>query len=353
MRRLLDGISNQVQFDEIIEKPENFENGLVVKLLARFDTSADSKDFDETKWKSTYNAADLKPDVITKELNDMFTYSSSEDQWKYNVNFQTSGKVGFLDVLSGEAKADGAYTNEELKKRLDQQHIHAEFEGHKIVAKSVDVQQVNLSDVNQENDFISVKTFLGPNQEFRAAGAVEVNRVVALHTVYPDLTAQVAALYDDTVPVGTIQAFCGTLEETNALQPKGWWVCDGRAISDPLAGKFKSTTTPNLQGLFLRGSTHAGDQSGNEKVTVKGQDIVSTVSGWDDAHRRNWDPKLVVIGDTWRIGSPIQSTGHVNDQDISTLPPYRTVIYILKVRSSNPVQTTLKPLVSSTAIGTR
>jgi hypothetical protein len=44
MRKLLEGINNQVEFDQIIEKPDDFENGLFDKLLARFNTSADSKD---------------------------------------------------------------------------------------------------------------------------------------------------------------------------------------------------------------------------------------------------------------------------------------------------------------------
>jgi hypothetical protein len=175
----------------------------------------------------------------------MFTRSSSEDKWKYNVNFQTGGKASFLEILSAEGKLDGAYSNEGLKKRLDEHYIHAEFEGNKIVAKSVDVQQVNLADFNQESNVISVKTFVGPNQQFQTAGAIELNRIAPLKTIYPDLATQVAALRDDVVPTGTIQPFWGTLEEAAALQAKGWWICDGRTISDPLAGKYNNTPTPS------------------------------------------------------------------------------------------------------------
>lgn len=104
LRKLLEKITDQVDFNAVIERPESFEEGLLDKLLARWNTVVSSKDFDEAKWQSTYNQDDLKPDVITKSLNEMFTHHQTEDQWKYNASFSSSGKAGFLDILSAECQ---------------------------------------------------------------------------------------------------------------------------------------------------------------------------------------------------------------------------------------------------------
>src|ERR1700751_1723422 len=53
------------------------------RLTNTLDTAAAS--FSSEMWKSTYNGDDLKPDVVSKELNDMYTKSDTEDRWKYNI----------------------------------------------------------------------------------------------------------------------------------------------------------------------------------------------------------------------------------------------------------------------------
>jgi microcystin-dependent protein len=59
------------------------------------------------------------------------------------------------------------------------------------------------------------------------------------------------------VPTGSIMPFIGT------VAPNGWLLCDGSSFTDNaytanLKALLGSTNTPNLQGLFLRGTGSAG-----------------------------------------------------------------------------------------------
>jgi hypothetical protein len=190
---------------------------------------------------------------------------------------------------------------------------------------------------------ISVKTFVGPNQQFQNAGAVELNRVVQLNTIYPDLASQVATLRDDVVPTGTIQPFWGTAKEAAALQATGWWICDGRTISDPLADKLNNTKTPDLRGMFLMGSDHATDSGGSQSFAIPDQPIKTWTNGFDNSRMIFMAPPVVVTPIGWVTGAEITSYGTVTGTNVPTVPPYRTVIYIMKVRSSEFTPKTVKP----------
>ena len=84
LRKLTEVIRTQIQFKAVIEKPDVFDNSLLEKLLERWKQTESSKLFDDTKWQSTYNQDDLKPDVITKEINKLVTKDDQHDLWKIN-----------------------------------------------------------------------------------------------------------------------------------------------------------------------------------------------------------------------------------------------------------------------------
>jgi hypothetical protein len=333
LRKLVDRITDQIDFNAVIEKPDNFEEGLLDKLLARWNTVESSKNFDDMKWQSTYNKDDLKPDVITKGLNEMFTYHQTEEQWKYNGSFSSSGKAGLFEFLSAEGSLGGSYSNEGLKKLLDQHYIKAEFEGNKIVAKSIDLRQVNISDFNQEAEFMSVKTFVEPSEKVKSEGFIDLSRVVPLQTIYPDLGVQVSKLRHDTVPVGGILPFYGSLSEAEKLREKGWWICDGRPISDPLSKLYNNKNSPNLAGRFILGSTQTGSTGGAAGFSTGARTITSyNTGGWAN-NQIHADPRTTIYdSQTWRTGNPKESKGTLPSFDIPTMPPYYSVIYLLKVR---------------------
>ena len=81
------------------------------------------------------------------------------------------------------------------------------------------------------------------------------------------------------VPSGTIMAYIG------ATAPEGWLLCNGAVFNDnPYNAQLKSllgsTTTPNLNGMFLRGTGTAGTgQSGPALKSVQQDEIKSHLHG--------------------------------------------------------------------------
>lgn len=75
------------------------------------------------------------------------------------------------------------------------------------------------------------------------------------------------------VPTGSIMPFIGT------VSPIGWLLCDGKSFTDDVTtAKLKallgSTNTPNLNGMFLRGTgTTSTGQTGPTLKTVQQEDL--------------------------------------------------------------------------------
>jgi GTP-binding protein EngB required for normal cell division len=183
LRKLLEGIHTEVSFDAVIEKPEHFEAGLLDKLLTYWNQSESSKNFDETKWQSTYHRDDLKPDILTKELNKIFTKDENESHWKFNpnadVNADVNADAGALTQIQGKLAGKLSLSNDDLKKVLREHNIEANIEGTKIEAKSIDLHQVNLADFNERTELISVVTFVEPIEENTSKGYIEFSRLLS------------------------------------------------------------------------------------------------------------------------------------------------------------------------------
>ena len=179
LRKLLEGIHTEVSFDAVIEKPEHFEAGLLDKLLTYWNQSESSKNFDETKWQSTYHRDDLKPDILTKELNKIFTKDENESHWKFNPNADINADAGALTQIQGKLAGKLSLSNDDLKKVLREHNIEANIEGTKIEAKSIDLRQVNLADFNDRTQLISVVTFVEPIEENISKGYIEFSRLLS------------------------------------------------------------------------------------------------------------------------------------------------------------------------------
>lgn len=101
------------------------------------------------------------------------------------------------------------------------------------------------------------------------------------------------------VPTGSIMPFIGT------VAPNGWLLCDGSTFADNasnanLKALLGSTTTPNLKGMFLRGTgTAANGKVGPALKTVQQDDLGSHLHG--------------VNLNTNNAGSHSHTTGFAND----------------------------------------
>jgi len=91
-------------------------------------------------------------------------------------------------------------------------------------------------------------------------------------------TVPYAIYAQNGVPTGSIMPFIGT------VAPNGWLLCDGSTIISPYGDNLKAllgsgvTTTPDLRGLFLRGTGTAASASsrvGPALKTVQQDDIVT------------------------------------------------------------------------------
>jgi len=134
------------------------------------------------------------------------------------------------------------------------------------------------------------------------------------------------------LPVGTIIAFGGTEAQAQAQTANGWWICDGRVVSD-LGSPWNGQHTPQLsQGSFLRGAANAGGTGGAVSQQIPSQTISSRSNGFDQ-HDTFWgDPRTNVCGASgFCTGAAVTSQGTWNAATVPTLPPYYEVIYPIRV----------------------
>jgi len=133
-----------------------------------------------------------------------------------------------------------------------------------------------------------------------------------------------------TFPVGSIIPFWGTKADADQQKSLGWWPCDGSLITDQLSRVY-NTKAPNLDGVFLRGSTTSqGQGGGSASFHVPDQTIDSTYNGWSAAT----GPEMWVLkgGMGFASGSILKETGTYKGLDVPTLPPFQTVVYLIRIR---------------------
>jgi GTP-binding protein EngB required for normal cell division len=176
LRKLIEGINTQIYFDSVIEKPEKFKSLIYYKLLDRWSQINSSKDFDENKWQSTYNRDDLKPNILTKELNKLFTKEQNDNEWKINPSVELNAEPGALEQIKGKVAGKLSISNEALKKLLRENSIEVNTEGTKIEVKSINLHQVNLADFNDDIELINNERFVQPSEVKSFKGYLEFSR---------------------------------------------------------------------------------------------------------------------------------------------------------------------------------
>lgn len=135
---------------------------------------------------------------------------------------------------------------------------------------------------------------------------------------------------------GMILPYDGPLSEAVALEKEGWFVCDGRMITDPMAvTRFRGKATPTLQDRFLKGSKESGQLTGKSSVTTSEDGIHSHLlpAHWYHRDLSDGNRNGIDTGDqTINNGNPrVQDDGQ-HHHTVVMDPQSYTVIYVMYVR---------------------
>ena len=121
------------------------------------------------------------------------------------------------------------------------------------------------------------------------------------------------------LPKGTILSWYAN---TGSV-PNGWAICDG------------SNGTPDLRNKFLRGVASFGDvgkSGGHETFRTEEFELTVYASGWDShfTEHPNGGPKE---HQSWenRRWHRLVSKGKLPATEVQTVPPYKTVLFIMKI----------------------
>lgn len=150
-----------------------------------------------------------------------------------------------------------------------------------------------------------------------------------------NVTAQVTAVINQTVPVGTIVTYGGNEKS----YPPGWLACDGSTFNQTqypelYAALGNSNTLPNLAGYFLRGL----DTSGNIDPDGKGRTVLSTQADAFAQHTHDvketpWFWKEAVEGGNYIVGTNTTNGLHTQVSAATggaeTRPKNAAVIYLI------------------------
>jgi hypothetical protein len=96
-----------------------------------------------------------------------------------------------LDVFSAEGKMAGSYSQDEMQTWLKKHGVEVSFEGHKIVPKAIDLQQVNMGQFSNSSQFSSIITMVS-NEIKNESGSIDFELLLgtgATGTPLPGLVA--------------------------------------------------------------------------------------------------------------------------------------------------------------------
>jgi hypothetical protein len=141
LRNLVQEAVSHLKVFAIVEDPASFSQDLFNSIIASAQTvTADEAFFNTQLGKETYNADDLKPDVVTREINKLFEKDSGKDQWKFNSSAKANANV--LNIIGGGF--EGSLSGEQLKEWLKEHQVESDIQENKIIAKSIRLEQVNI-----------------------------------------------------------------------------------------------------------------------------------------------------------------------------------------------------------------
>lgn len=141
------------------------------------------------------------------------------------------------------------------------------------------------------------------------------------HWIDPPTGGTSDAAFLVKAPIGTIVAWGGTADNI----PSGWVICDGQ------------NGTPDLRGRFILGSSdsHAtGEMGGEETVTLKDSEIPEHRHAILDSPVGSYLTTNTGNNSVYpyRSGTSTRQTGFFGgNQPHNNMPPYYTLIYIMKI----------------------
>lgn len=270
LRKLVEESRSELTISKTLESPEKLDNALLRDILEKMAVKQNvaSAAFDAEKFKATYNAEDLAPTTITESLNKMFKKHQTKDEWENSGSHDVSGKASVVDFFSGEASSKGTHTTKGLKELLEQHDIHVEFKGNKIVAKSIDLHRINLSDFDKAQK-LTDETMLVASAVQSKTGTLDLAFLSNNSSGDTSLVGKVASLKNESSPIGSIIAYGGPISPATSL-PSNWRLCDGavldknkfpalwNAIGYSWGGQGETFNLPDLRGQFLRGFDKGG-----------------------------------------------------------------------------------------------
>lgn len=267
MRRLLEKSSGFTKVDGQIENPDQFDRDF---LRAAYDKLGAKQNiqlasFDAEKIKSTYNAKDLEPSVLTRTLNKVLQWDEGSKTFKVNTSGETGGGFSLVGIFEANGNLKGNYTKEEVVTFLRKNDIETQIEGNMIVPKAINLQQINMSDFNSENEFSSVTAYVSKIKEV-LKGRIDLN--TASRQIYPDLATRISELERRELPVGAIIPFFLSPGEIAAMSPK-WLPANGQVVSDaqsPLNGR----KLPDLLNRTILGAEPVLDTTAENTDTING-----------------------------------------------------------------------------------
>ena len=188
LRNLAQSAAASIRSSFTIEDPASFDQNFIDSLITSSQNiTADEAFFNSEQGKQTYNADDLKPDVVTREINKLITKDATEDQWTFNGSASANANV--LGLVSGGFS--GSLSGSSLKKWLSDRDIESDIQGNKIIAKSIQIKQVNLSNfVSSYNYGTEYRNVSGAKSNLRT---VIFGDVPLLNTAAPSFTKRSAS----------------------------------------------------------------------------------------------------------------------------------------------------------------
>ncbi|HIJ64659.1 MAG TPA: tail fiber protein [Candidatus Hydrogenedentes bacterium] len=310
-RRLCEEIDIEVLIDEWLEEPDRTNLDLIQELQKLVDDLPRS--FDETKWKSTYHADDLKPNRITEFLDNSIDKSSGKNhlKWKGHARADTAFGLfkGFIDA-KGDFEADFAW--DKLKEWAEDHEMRIEWKGEKIEAKDIKVHAVNVAAFDS-NTVLTRSQIFARNEWEQPHGTINMAEGAAF---LPSLATRLARLEQgDARRAGVIEAFAGPKDK----RPAGWLLCDGdvyekekyRNLFDAIgthwgdgSGDGKTFNVPDLRGMFLRGVAH-----GSENDPGRNERTPSGPEGKSDAVGSKQEYASALPRDPWKAFKTEAETG--------------------------------------------
>lgn len=337
LRTLSEGISTVIQVSGVLEAPERIDESLFTDILNRLTKPVSTKSFDENKWRSTFNADDLRPDVITKRLNKDFKKDTGKDQWKYSGSLEASAKGGFLG-MGAEASTKGSFSTEGLKEWLHQHDVDAEVEGSQIVVKSIQLQQINLAQFGADSQFRRVIAYVAGDSKVQA-GSLLLGIGEADGATERDLPTRIAELEKDQgryVPIGTVIDWYRPTPTTRV--PDGYMIADGKVVKDRLS-LMDGKPTPDLRDAFVMGVSpdRVGEIGGKNKRSLAHQHRISLSSGGSSDKCCWW-----VQANGGSGASPLSQAGHTHEvkgqtesaltDPVDMRPSYVGLIKLIRIR---------------------